>query len=159
MFFGDPVAAFANLRAALKPAGRMVLLCPRTPAENRYIAEAVQAARPLLPPGAVPAANPDEPGMFSLADPERVRRILGGAGFRDVALQPVDTPMPLGGSGDAADAAAFSMQFGPLPRILTNAAPELQRAVLDAIVERYRELEGPEGIVLAGAFWIVTARA
>ena len=31
--------------------------------------------------------------------------------------------------------------------------------VLDAIVERYRKLEGPEGIVLAGAFWIVSARA
>lgn len=30
MFFGDPLAAFANLRASLKPGGRMVLAAPRT---------------------------------------------------------------------------------------------------------------------------------
>jgi ubiquinone/menaquinone biosynthesis C-methylase UbiE len=27
MFFADPVAAFANLRAALKPSGRLVFVC------------------------------------------------------------------------------------------------------------------------------------
>ena len=86
MFFGDPVAAFANLRAALKPTGRMILACPRSAAENRYISVAVQAARPLLPAGAITSPGPGQPGMFSLADSESVRSILGSAGFRDVAL-------------------------------------------------------------------------
>lgn len=156
MFFGDPVAAFANLRDALRPGGRIVLVCPRAAAQNRYISEAVQAARPLLPAGALVAQRPDEPGMFSLADPERVRRILGAAGIDDVALQPCDGAMQLGAS--AADAAAFSIQFGPLPRILTSAGEDLQRAVLAAVTARYRELEGPTGVALEGAFWIVSGR-
>lgn len=52
MFFGAPVSAFANLRHALKPSGRMVFVCCRTPAENRYITTAVQAARLRRPPSA-----------------------------------------------------------------------------------------------------------
>lgn len=158
MFFSDPVAAFANLRRALKLSGRVVLACPRTPAENQYITAAVQAARPLLPPGALPTSAPDEPGMFSFADPGRVRRILEGAGFREVSLQPYDELMHLGGPGGAADAAAFSIQFGPLTRVRADAGPQLQQSILEAVTMAYRRLEGPQGIMLEGAFWIVTAR-
>ena len=157
MFFSDPVAAFANLHRALKPSGRMVFVCCRTPAENRYITAAVQAALPLLPSGAVPVPAPDEPGMFSFADPDRVRRVLRDAGFRNVVFDPHNEGMRLGGPGDAADAAAFSLQFGPLTRVLDKTGPELSVAVLTAVTEAYRCLEGAEGLVLDGAFWIVTA--
>src|SRR5467141_281082 len=34
MFFADPVAAFANLRRALKPGGRMAFVCWRAESEN-----------------------------------------------------------------------------------------------------------------------------
>jgi len=37
MFFGDPVAAFANLARALKPDGRMVLLVWQSFAENEWL--------------------------------------------------------------------------------------------------------------------------
>ena len=84
MFFGTPVTAFANLRSALKPSGRMTFLCCRTPAENTYISTAVQAARPLLPSDALPIPGPEEPGMFSLADPACVQHVLESAGFRDI---------------------------------------------------------------------------
>lgn len=159
MFFGDPLAAFAHLRRALKPTGRMVFLCCRTPAENTYITTAVRVALPLLPAGAMPVPGPEEPGMFSLADPVRVRRILEGAGFRDIVLHAHDQRMRLTGPGPnaAAEAAAFSLQFGPLTRVLGEAAPARQQAVLAAVTEAYRHIEGPDGIMIDGAFWIVSA--
>jgi SAM-dependent methyltransferase len=123
MFFADPAAAFTNLRAALKPAGRLVVACIRTPAENPFTMTAVQAARPLLPPDTLPAAGPEEPGMSSFADPARVRRILEAAGFHDIVLTPHDLVMRLAGPGGAAKAAAFSVQFGPLPRALRPGEP------------------------------------
>ena len=66
--------------------------------------------------------------------------------------------MLLGGPGAAADAAAFSMQFGPLTRVLADATPALREAILLAVTESYKRFEGPEGIALDGAFWIVSAR-
>ncbi|HXP06527.1 MAG TPA: class I SAM-dependent methyltransferase [Stellaceae bacterium] len=157
MFFADPAAAFVNLRAALKPTGRLVFACIRTPAENPFTMTAVQAARPLLPPDALPAAGPEEPGMFSFADPARARRILEAAGFHDIVLTPHDLAMRLAGPGGAAEAAAFSVQFGPLPRALVDVGADIGQAIIEAVTETYRRLETPDGIVLGASFWIVTA--
>ena len=56
MFFADPAAAFANIRAALKPGGRMVFVCWRPLAENLWMRLPLEAAQPLLPP--MPPADP-----------------------------------------------------------------------------------------------------
>jgi hypothetical protein len=45
-----------------------------------------------------------------------------------------------------------------LTRVLNDAPPALKEAILGAIAEAYRRIEGPEGIVVQGAFWIVSAR-
>ena len=95
--------------------------------------------------------------MFSLADSTRVKRILGDAGFHDIAWLALDARMNLGRSDDPADAAAFSCQFGPLPRVLDAAGPELREAIHEAVTDAYRRLGTADGVVLDGAFWIVTA--
>src|SRR5437764_8559954 len=84
MFFGDPVAAFTNIGRALRPGGRLTLLTWQPLAANEWIREisaALAAGRDL------PAPPQDAPGPFSLSDPDRVRAILGTAGFTGVELQ------------------------------------------------------------------------
>lgn len=49
MFFSDPVAAFINIRNALKPDGRLGFVCWRPLEANRWMFEPLQAARPFLP--------------------------------------------------------------------------------------------------------------
>jgi SAM-dependent methyltransferase len=158
MFFSDPTATFANLRSAMKPGGRLALVVFRTAQENRWSTAPAAAVRHLLPPPAMPP-GPEEPGMFSWADPARVHRILEGAGFREVSLTPHDPTLPFAGPGGAAEAADFAMHFGPVARAKSIGAltePEAVRAGLHAFFE---SVEGPHGIVLPGAVWIVTARA
>lgn len=158
MFFADPISAFGNLRHALKPSGRLVFVCCRTLAENRYIAAAVLAARAVLPPGTIPVTRPEDPGMFSLADPARVTNILQTAGFGAVTLTPLDVTMRLADGNNPADAAVFSSQFGPLPRILEMAGSDKTATVLAAVTEAYRPIAAEDGVNLQGAFWIVAAR-
>ena len=60
-------------------------------------AEAAEAARVVAPPAERPAraralgygAHPDNPGPFSLDDPERVRGLLERAGFVDVRAEEI----------------------------------------------------------------------
>src|ERR1700722_8312023 len=66
MFFSDPAAAFANIRAALKPAGRLGFVCWRSYPENLWMRLPIESAQPLLAPAA-PAA-PTAPGPFAFAD-------------------------------------------------------------------------------------------
>jgi len=83
MFFSDPRAAFANVRRAMNPGGRLALAVFRAAGEGLWPITPVEAVRHLLPP--IPTPGPEEPGPFSWADPARVHRILEGAGFSHVA--------------------------------------------------------------------------
>jgi SAM-dependent methyltransferase len=156
MFFADPVAAFANLRGALQPSGRLVFVCFRPLAENAWIREPLAAAQHLLPPSPLP--GPEEPGQFAFADPERVRRILLEAGFRDIVFTKHDPVMQLAGPGGAMQAAELASQIGPIARALIDAPESLRTAVRDALVAAFRRHDGPDGIALPGANWIVAAR-
>lgn len=156
MFFADPTAAFANIRRAMKPDGRLALAVFRS-RTTPFPQAPVEAVRHLLPP--VPAAGTEDPGPLSWADEARVRRILGGAGFRDVSLTPVDPVVRLAPPGGTAEAADFVMEIGPLTRILPGLAAERQNAIRNAVENFFAAHDGPHGITLPAAIWIVQARA
>ena len=157
MFFADPVAAFANLRGALKPSGRLVFVCFRSLAENAWVLEPLSAVKHLLPPS--PPPGPEEPGQFAFADPDRVRRILGEAGFHDISFHPARPRHEARRPGGAEQAAELSSQIGPIARALIGAPETLRTAVHDALAAAFRRHDGPDGIALAGANWIVAAKA
>jgi hypothetical protein len=107
MFFGDPVAAFANLRRALRTGGRLVFACWRPLIENPWMLLPLQVVQTLVPP--VPRPGPDEPGPFAFADPERVTHILTTAGFSSPRYIRFEIAMVLGTSLDDATEQATSM--------------------------------------------------
>jgi SAM-dependent methyltransferase len=157
MFFNDPTAALANVHQAMRPEGRLALAVFRPASENPWPTAPFEAVRHLLPP--IPPTGPEEPGMFSWGDPARVRRILGGAGFREVLLKPVDLNFQLAGAGGAAEAAEFALLFGPLTRILPDLPPEQHEAVRSALEGFFQSHATPQGVALPAAFWVVQARA
>jgi SAM-dependent methyltransferase len=154
MFFGDPIAAFGNFHRALKPDGRVVFVCWRTPQENPWGLIAVRAAAPFLPP--IPRPGPEEPGQYSFGDRARVERILKGAGFDSPAIQPVERPVWMGPT--VAEIVDSAGRFGPMARAFADADPgaiEKAKAAIAAALEPY---QGPDGVVLPGACWLVRAR-
>ena len=154
MFFSDPLSAFANVRHAMKPGGRVALAVFRAAADNLWPNSPLAAVRHLLPPISVPGL--EEPGPFSWADPGRVNRILEGAGFRAVSLTPLDPLIQLG--EEAAAVAQFMMLFGPLTRILP-ALPAAQReAVRLALEVFFQGQTTSQGVVLPAPNWVVRAR-
>jgi ubiquinone/menaquinone biosynthesis C-methylase UbiE len=152
MFFGEPVAAFENLRRALKPNGRLVFICWRTPQENPWGLVPVRAAQPFLPPLVRP--GPEEPGQYSFGDRHRVERILRDAGFA-AGITPVDRPMWLGDS--IAEIVEGATRFGPLVKPFAEAAPANVEKAKAAIAEALAPHLGASGVVLPGACWLVQA--
>jgi SAM-dependent methyltransferase len=146
MFFGDPVAAFANLARALKPDGRMVLLVWQAMADNPWLTAFRQAVAAPLPPA-------DGPGPFALGDPNRVRTLLTAAGFGEPDFVGVREPMFYGPDVAAAERYVRAMVGGLLAE-LDDAARAEAGAALRATLE---ENLGPEGVTYPSAMWIVTA--
>jgi SAM-dependent methyltransferase len=153
MFFADPVAAFSNIRRAMKPGGRLALAVFRPGPENPWTTASVAAIRHLVTPPAPP--GPEEPGQFSWGDPARVKRILGGAGFRDVALAPFDPQIRLG--ADAKEAAEFATFIGQGARLLQGLPDATKAEAQSALESFFRAYEGSDGVSLPGGLWLVSA--
>jgi SAM-dependent methyltransferase len=154
MFFADPAAAFRNIRRGLRPSGRLVFLCWRTPAENAWSAVPMRAAQPFLPPMQRP--GPEDPGQYSFGDRNRVERILTEAGFKDLSIEPVDLMMNQG--KDIPDVLDRIGDFGPLARAFKDMSPERIAKAKAAIAEALEPHATADGIKLAGACWLVRAR-
>jgi SAM-dependent methyltransferase len=153
MFFGDPVAAFKNIRQALKPAGRLVFLCWRTPQENPWGLVPLRAAQPFLPP--LPRPGPEDPGQYSFGDRARVERILQDAGFGPPSIKPIDRPLWMGST--VAEIVENSGRFGPLARAFADADPAAIEKAKAAIAVALAPHRGPDGVILPGACWLVSA--
>lgn len=156
MFFADPAAAFANIARALVPGGRLSFVCWRDLDAQDWIMVPLRAAVAHVPTPEL--GKPGEPGMAGLADPERTRATLDGAGLTEIELQPVDTTLTLGGSGSLDEVMPF-VEAGSLGRaLLTDASAEQVHAVRSAIRRALGPYETPAGVVLGAAVWVVTPR-
>ncbi len=155
MFFDDPAAAFANLRKALKPGGRLAFACWRTPPENPWASAPLAAARPFLP--AQPPVDPLAPGPFAFADPARVEDILARGGFSHIDIRKCDGVMNLG----PIDLAAGQMLlFGPLSRIVGEVDDSTRANIVAAVRDTLGRFAAPDGnITPPTASWLVSARA
>lgn len=82
MFFEDPVIAFGNIRAHLKPGGRITFACWQSSDKNPWFVSSALA--PFLPPSPTPEPGKSPIGPFALADSSGTDEILCSAGFIDV---------------------------------------------------------------------------
>jgi SAM-dependent methyltransferase len=150
MFFGDLGSAFSNIHRALRPGGRMVLLTWQPLVHNEWIGEfmaALSAGREL------PAPPPGAPGPFSLADPEHVRSVLGGAGFDDITLDGIAARMWFGSNADD----AFQFILGLLGWMLEGVDATGRAQALGALRRTLAAHETDDGVIYDSAAWIVEA--
>lgn len=154
MFFADPGAAFANIRKALKPGGRLAFVCWRAMPENVWAFAPFAAARDLLP--AQPPPDPHAPGPFAFADSARLKSILEGAGFADVKIEKLDTVMHM--AATAKEAAQFTLGIGPLARAAADADDQTRAKIVERVTVAMQKFETAEGVSPPAACWLVGAR-
>jgi SAM-dependent methyltransferase len=155
MFFEDAVAAFANIRRAHSPGGRLVFECWQTLLANAWTMVPALAVAEHVPPSGPPDAN--APGPFSFGDPDRVRSVLADAGYGTVAVVPLTTTLLLGGRGSTADAVTFLRHTGAGRRMLAGADDATRDRALAALHDALDPHHDGEGVRLDAATWIVTA--
>ena len=154
MFFEDFDAAFANLLRAVRPGGKLVFACWRSPAENPLSQAPLEAAAPFLP-SAAPRPPREGPGRWAFADPDKVRGILERSGWRQIEIAPLDAPTPL--SFD--ELMRLSLQLGSLGPMLGQASAAVRTQVRDAVAARMQPFVDGDGRVgMTAACWLVTAR-
>lgn len=155
MFFGAPAAAFANFGKALKPGGRLVFACWRALADNPWMQIPLAAAAKHLPPA--PPPNPDDPGPFALANPEKLKRILREGGFSDERIAPHDMTLEMSGGAGLEGAVRQTVQMGPIRNALADQPPAALTAVEDAVRAALSPHVRDGGVHMQAGIWIVEA--
>ena len=155
MFFDYPVDALTTIRDGLAPDGRLAFACWQPFAANPWFKVPTEALLALLPSAPTPT-DPDAPGPFAFADPQRVRSVLRQAGFGTVAIEPVTASVPL---GVVSDAVVMLSEVGPASRAMAEASADARPKLADGLRTALAPHAGPDGVVrLGGAIWVVTAR-
>ena len=157
MFFAEPAISFANLHRALRRSGRVAFACWREPRENPFFMVPLQAAYKHAPK--LPQLGPDDPGPFSFASEQRVRRILGEAGFRDVAMEPCNLSLDIAVGGGLEAAVQSTLEIGPSARALAEQPPAVVAAATNSIREALEPFLRDQAVFLPAAIWTVTANA
>lgn len=154
MFFADPRAAFTNLRKALHPQGRLTIACWRSANDNPWYFVPLRAAETILAP--LPPVEPGAPGPFSFADDQRLREVLGGAGFTAVEIERRDLPICTSTTG-LAEAVEFSVRAGPVARMIldvdADTAARVRAAISSAMAEHLRD----QRVEIGASVWIAAA--
>jgi SAM-dependent methyltransferase len=153
MFFDDPVAAFANIGRALRPAGRLVMMVWQDHERNEW---EVAIHRSLQGFEGAVAVVPEGPDPFSLADPATVEGILDAAGFADVAVTDVHEPVYYG--PDVAAALDWVRGFTSTSGVLKRLDPVAAERALERLRETLAAHASADGIWFDSRAWIVTAR-
>jgi SAM-dependent methyltransferase len=153
MFFDDKVAAFSNLRRALRPGGRIALMAWQRLEDNEWLTvlrETLAMGRDLPPPAV------GMPGPFGLADRDQVSALLTETGFTDVGFDDVRELSVFGAT--TAEAYALLSDDGPTRGLLADLSDADKATALDQLRAIIAAHETPSGVTFGSASWLIQAR-
>jgi len=140
MLMADPAAALSESKRVLHRGGPLAFAVWAAPERNPW---AGAPAKTLVERGHLPAPEPGAPGIFALADPDRIRSLVEGAGFESPELEEIPFEFNYKDFDDLWD--SLVRLAGPLARAIKTLDEDERRATREAIeasVAPYRNENG-----------------
>lgn len=142
IYFPDQQRALAGIRRALKAGGRFAAVVYSTPEKNPFFSLPVGIIRRRAQ---LPPPLPGQPGPFSLGADGVLAKALQQAGFRNVEVRRVDSPVRL---ASAAECVRFEREsFGALHQMMGAMSERERTETWTEIEAALRKFETGEGFV------------
>ena len=84
MFMPEPEACLRLANRVMKKDSRIAIACWSAPDKNPFVGVLIQTLGKYME---VPKPPPGAPGIFAMADPERLHGVIAAAGFRNIELE------------------------------------------------------------------------
>jgi ubiquinone/menaquinone biosynthesis C-methylase UbiE len=140
IYFPDQQRALRGMRSVLRPGGRVSTVVYSTPEANAFFSVPVGIIRRRAQ---LPPPLPGQPGPFSLGGPGVLAAALETAGFTNVEVRAVHSPVEL---PSARECVRFQQEsFGALHQMMAGLDPAEREDVWREVEEALRQFEGPDG--------------
>jgi ubiquinone/menaquinone biosynthesis C-methylase UbiE len=154
MFMPEPEACLRRVNRVMKEGAHLVLACWAAPQKNPFVGLLLQTLGKYT---AVPAPPPGTPGIFALADPDRLQRTIEAAGFRDIAIEALAIDVV-----EVDDGQAYWDTMSDLAAPVMTLVDQLTDAVRDAFIEDVittaDALRQGDTLRMPGTTWVASAR-
>jgi ubiquinone/menaquinone biosynthesis C-methylase UbiE len=140
MLMADPATALRETRRVLRDGGPLAFAVWAAPDRNPW---AAIPGMTLVQRGHMPPPEPGAPGIFALADPDRIRELVSGAGFGEPELEEIPFDFHYADADDAWD--ALVRLAGPLAAAIEAQPTAEQEAIRAAIVESMAPFRNEDG--------------
>ena len=155
MFFGDRVAAFANMRRSAARDARVALVCWRGLAENPWMEVPMNAVARHLPPRPKPV--PNAPGMFAFADPAHVTEVLTASGWTPPCFEKLDMDLDIAAGRGLEEAVVQSVRIGVINSGLRSQPEDIVSAAVASLRETLAPYADGTSVRLPGAMWLIAS--
>lgn len=154
MLMADPAAALGETKRVLRRGGPLAFAVWAAPDRNPW---AALPARVLVERGHMPPPEPGAPGIFAMADPERIRGLVTDAGFGQPELEEIAFEFRYGSADDLWE--VLVRIAGPLARVVKTLPEEERRATRAAIEQSHEPFRAEDGSYsVPAACWGALAR-
>jgi ubiquinone/menaquinone biosynthesis C-methylase UbiE len=153
-FMPDAGACLVRAHRALRNGGRIAVACWAQPERNPWAAIPLSVIKRLVE---FPPPPPGTPGVFSYADPAKLRAALEGAGFVDVRVDEV--PVVFGPFDHPGEYFKMVRELaGQIAHLFAGHSSELQEKVVHEVCAAAETHRTAGVIQVPGVTWIASGR-
>ena len=151
MFMPEPVSCLRLARELLKPGARLAAACWDTPDKNPFVSVLLQVLGNYME---LPKPPPGTPGIFALADPDRLHDVFTAAGLGDITLESLELDVV-----EVADGRAYWEAMSDLAAPVMTLVRQLDEATRERyiadVITTADTLKQGDTLRMRGTTWVV----
>ena len=154
MFMPEPLRCLELVHRVMKDNARLAVACWAAPDCNPFVGVLIGVLGNYMD---IPKPPPGTPGIFALADPERLRNTVEYAGFRDVQLEELEIDVV-----EVADGQAYWDAMSDLAAPVMTLVRQLDDAArtdyISEVIDTADAMKQGDTLRMRGKTWIASAR-
>ena len=153
MFMPEPEACLRLAHGVMKKDGRIAIACWSAPEKNPFVGVLIQTLARYME---VPKPPPGAPGIFALADPDRLHGVIDAAGFRNIKLEEQGIDVIAVNNGQAYWE-AISDLAAPVMTLVNQLDNETRQAYINDVIQTADALKQGSTLCMRGTTWLASA--
>lgn len=153
MFMPEPAACLELAHGVMKDNARLAVACWTAPDQNPFVSLLMQVLANYME---LPKPPPGTPGIFALADPERLQQVIESAGFRNVVLESVEIDVVEVENGQQYWE-AMSDLAAPVMTLVNQLDTAARKAYASEVAAAAERLKQGDTLRMRGTTWVASA--